>query len=150
MKKVSLGAGTGSIATQHIKQARKVGTWVLLQNCHLAPSWLNDLARICEQLDSNIGKDTTHPSFRLWLTSYATPEFPLSILQNCVKMTNEPPKGIKANLQVSFTTAPISDLEDFYDAHPKQDLFRPMLFGMCFLHAIIQERRGFGSLGWNI
>jgi len=145
MKIVSLGQDQGPFAIRLIKEAKKFGNWVLLQNCHLAPSFMPTLEKICDDLQSKSSKDQVNRSFRLWLTSYASEYFPVSVLQHSIKLTNEVSKGNKGNLLNSFLTHPIKELYNTGDF-----AFKRTALSLCFFHTLIQERSSFGSLGWNI
>ena len=91
---IALGQGQSPHAVRLIDTGIKQGHWVLLANCHLMMSWLNELDKIIESLPVR----QPHNSFRLWLSSSPHPEFPIGILQRGIKMTTEPPKGLKANM----------------------------------------------------
>ena len=87
-----------------------------------------ELEVICENLNDNLHKD-----FRIWLTSMPTPSFPVSVLQNGVKMTLEPPSGLRSNLQRSYENMDDTELNDCQ----KPDVYKKLLFGFCLFHAII-------------
>jgi dynein heavy chain len=61
---------------------------------------MTELERICLELE-NEGVDQ---NFRLWLTSMPTKDFPISVLQNSVKMTLEPPEGLRNNLLRNYNS----------------------------------------------
>jgi len=87
-----------------------------------------------------------HEEFRIWMTCEPHNDFPIGLLQMSVKVTNEPPKGIKAGLYKTFTTLVNSEFLEKID-HPN---WRVLAFSCCFLHSVVQERRKFGELGWCI
>ena len=142
LKVISLGQGQGPIAERMMEAARVSGDWVCLQNCHLSVSWLPKLEQILEQTSGT----NEHEEYRLWLTSMPSDKFPVPILQNSIKLTQEPPRGLKANMSRTF--ADISEKE--YESCSKPRAFKKLLFGLAFYHALILERRKFGAIGWNI
>jgi dynein heavy chain len=87
-----------------------------------------------------------HEDFRLWITCEQHPRFPLGLLQKTLKVTNEPPKGLRAGLYKTFTTIITQEFLDKVD-HPN---WRSLIFTACFLHSVVIERRKFGPLGWCV
>uniref|UniRef100_A0ABM5EJD6 Dynein axonemal heavy chain 2 isoform X2 n=1 Tax=Pogona vitticeps TaxID=103695 RepID=A0ABM5EJD6_9SAUR len=139
---LSLGQGQAPIATRMIKDGVQQGNWVFLANCHLSLSWMPQLDKLVEQLQV----EEPHPSFRLWLSSSPHPDFPISILQAGIKMTTEPPTGLKANMKRLYQLI----TEPQFNRCTKASKYKKLLFALCFFHSILLERKKFLQLGWNI
>ena len=61
-------------------------------------------------------------------------------------MTLEPPSGLRNNLLRTYQNLDAKDFEECL----KPAEYSRLLFGFCLFHAIIQDRRKFGAIGWNI
>ena len=141
---VSMGEGQDVVALRAITAATSNGSWVLLQNCHLGLDFIDSLEEILlklKQPDSGCS-----PDFRLFITTEPHPNFSIGLLQMATKVTNEPPKGLRAGLLRSYTVIVDQDrLERIETA-----TWRSLLFALCFTHSVVQERRKFGPLGWCV
>ena len=140
---VALGQGQAPTAVRMIEEGIRDGSWVFLANCHLMLSWTPTLEKIIE-LD--MVEKTPHKDFRLWLSSSPNPDFPISILQRGIKMTTEPPKGLRSNLTTLYNTIG----EEQFARCSLQFIYKKLLFALVWFHAILLERRKFKSLGFNI
>uniref|UniRef100_A0A383W453 AAA+ ATPase domain-containing protein n=1 Tax=Tetradesmus obliquus TaxID=3088 RepID=A0A383W453_TETOB len=136
---VSMGQGQEIIARKYMATAAAEGQWVLLQNTHLGLAYLTEVEQYLSKAED------LHEDFRLWVTAEPHPQFPIGLLQMGIKITNEAPVGMKAGLRASYQWVN----QDMLDAVSRQE-WRQLLFVMCFLHSVVQERRKFGPIGWNV
>ena len=84
--------------------------------------------------------------FRLILTSMPCDYFPVSVLQNGMKLTNEPPQGLKNNLISSYND--LTEQRMVIQESKTNNLYK-LTFCISLFHAVVQERRKFGSIGFN-
>lgn len=81
-----------------LELAHRNGHWVILNNIHLMPSWLIELEKKLDEF----ALEGSHEKFRLYLSSDPSNAIPIGVLSRCIKLTNEPPAGLKANLKRAF------------------------------------------------
>lgn len=66
-------------------------------------------------------------------------------MESSIKITNEPPTGMLANLHKALDNFTQETLE----MSGKEAEFKAILFSLCYFHAVVAERRKFGPQGWN-
>ena len=121
---------------------------MLLQNCHLGLSfmsecqeWVTALPKLEETSPGSVA-----PAFRLWITAEPHPKFPIGILQRGIKMTTEPPRGLRANMLTLYNLVS----QEQFARCGQQFKYKKLLFALCWFHAILLERRKFKALGFNV
>ncbi|XP_033840356.1 dynein heavy chain 9, axonemal isoform X2 [Periophthalmus magnuspinnatus] len=142
---VSLGQGQEVVAEQALALAAKEGHWVILQNIHLVARWLGTLEKLLEQQ-----AEGSHEHCRVFVSAEpsSTPEghiIPQGILENCIKITNEPPMGMHANLRKALDNFS----QDTLEICSQENEFKSILFSLCYFHAVVSQRSKFGPQGWN-
>ncbi|CAE7514107.1 ODA4 [Symbiodinium pilosum] len=112
----------------------------MLQNIHLMPSWCATLEK---KLDA-FAVENSSPYFRLFLSADPSVNIPIGLLERSIKLTNEPPQGLQANLRRSFA---LFNREEFDERDSK---IKSILFALCHFHSLMLERKKFGALGYNM
>jgi len=137
---ISLGQGQDVVAREALENAHHQGHWVVLNNVHLMPNWLRGLEKVLDQFAT----EGSHPGFRVIFSSDPAPSIPIGLLERCIRLTSDPPSGLRANLKLAFCSCP---RDVFEDMEPRT---RGILIGLCFFHGIMLERRKFGPMGFNM
>jgi dynein heavy chain len=137
---ISLGQGQDVVAQERLEVGNRQGHWIFLNNVHLMPRWLPILEKKLDEYSIN----GTHPQFRIMLSSDPSDGIPVSVLDRCIKITSDPPSGLKANLKQAFASF---SKETYEELEPRT---KGILFGLCQFHAVLIERKKFGAKGYNM
>ncbi|XP_006880447.1 PREDICTED: dynein heavy chain 11, axonemal [Elephantulus edwardii] len=142
---VSLGQGQEMVAEMALEKASRGGHWVILQNVHLVAKWLGTLEKLLERFSQG-----SHEDYRVFMSAESAPTpsehlIPQGLLENSIKITNEPPTGMQANLHAALYNFD----QDTLEICSKEQEFKSILFSLCYFHACVAGRLRFGPQGWS-
>jgi dynein heavy chain, axonemal len=140
-----MGQGQEEKANKCLEDCAIKGNWIMLQNVHLMSSWLKIFENNLERVSFN-----AHEDFRCFISSEPPPiptmqMIPEPILQTCIKVANESPQDLKANMRRAWSNFN----DDKWNGLAKKTEFKAILFSLCYFHSVVIGRKKFGSIGWS-
>lgn len=136
---VTIAMGTKEaqlLAEKYIFTENKKGVWVLLQNLHMAPDWL-------EKLEKRIKSTVFHSDFKLLFTIDMASHVPNTFVRMCRIMSFERPSGMKTSMQSSLANVSKTRFSSLPKEKPR------IYFMLAWIHSIFRERMRFVPLGWT-
>jgi dynein heavy chain len=144
---ISMGQGQEEMALRKLAEAAEKGTWIFLQNVHLMINWVKDFEKKLEEVSPS-----AHANFRCFISSEPPPNdlplmkvIPEAVLQRCIKVANEQPADLKANMRRAYAKFDQSRI----DRSSKKNEYKSILFALCYFHAVVSGRKKFGAQGWS-
>lgn len=61
-----------------------------------------------------------------------------------MQVVTEPPHGLKLNMRATYSKIPETST-----ACPHKE-YSSLVYVLAFFHAVVQERRKYGKIGWNV
>ena len=141
IESISMGEGVLEIALNVVDECRSSGDWVYFQNCHLGLDFMSKLDILLKNQDIDF-----NPDMRIWLSCEPRNEFPIGLLHQSLKVTNEPPKGIKAGMLKTYSSVVSAEKLDIFEYKEWKNL----VFALSFIHSLVIERRKYGPLGFCV
>ena len=138
---ISMGEGVLEIAVSIVENCRQSGDWVYFQNCHLGLDFMSKLDIMLKNTELE-----WNPEMRIWLSCEPRDEFPIGLLHQSLKVTNEPPKGIKAGMLKTYSSVVSAEKLDIFEYKEWKNL----VFALSFIHSLVIERRKYGALGFCV
>ena len=141
---IAMGQGQEPVAEAVLDKYSEEGGWVFLDNVHLMQGWIPTLERKLEA-----AAEAGNGDFRCFFSAEPIASAPLariipeSILQTCIKVSNEPPSDMKSNMRRAISMFD-QDYLDSSSTPEKQTVKRSVLFALCFYHSLLLGRKKFG------
>ena len=138
---VTLSKGHRNLITTMISKGILNGSWVVVQNAHMAVEVLTDI-----EIEMMRAASSGSSGFRLWVTTEPIETFPIGFLRISAKIVVQPAKGIR-NLMHTLLSEPIT--EEILGSSDSRKWFKTF-FTVCYTYCIIHERPNFGHVGFSL